>query len=355
VKHFNLSEWALAHRGLVLYFMIALAVMGVFSYDRLGQSEDPPFTFKVMVVRTLWPGATAREVADQVTDRIEKKLQEAPYVDVLRSYSKPGESLVFFLAKDSTPPSEVPNIWYQVRKKIGDITQTLPAGVQGPFFNDEFGDTFGNIYALTGDGFDYAQLKKYADHVRSELLRVPGVAKVEFFGEQEEKVFIEISNSKLANLGIDPQTIFTTLQKENALAPSGVFETASDRVFLRVSGDFGSLDEIRNISLRANGRLIRLGDIAKVTRGYIDPPASKMRFRGQEAFGIGVSMAKGGDILDLGDHLEVATARLQSELPVGVELHQVSNQPDSVKRSIREFLRTLAEAVRLYCLSRMMS
>jgi multidrug efflux pump len=196
VRHFNLSEWALGHRGLVLYFMLALALMGVFSYDRLGQSEDPPFTFKVMVVRTLWPGATAREVADQVTERIEKKLQEAPYVDVLRSYSKPGESLVFFLAKDSTPPSEVPNIWYQVRKKIGDIKQTLPAGVQGPFFNDEFGDTFGNIYALTGDGFDYAQLKKHADHVRAELLRVPGVAKVEFFGEQEEKIFIELCKKK---------------------------------------------------------------------------------------------------------------------------------------------------------------
>jgi multidrug efflux pump len=345
VRHFNLSEWALGHRGLVLYFMLALAVMGVFSYDRLGQSEDPPFTFKVMVVRTLWPGATAREVADQVTDRIEKKLQEAPYVDVLRSYSKPGESLVFFLAKDSTPPAEVSNIWYQVRKKIGDITQTLPSGVQGPFFNDEFGDTFGNIYALTGDGVDYAQLKKYADQVRSDLLRVPGVAKVEFFGEQEEKIFIEISNAKLANLGIDPQTIFATLQKENALAPTGSFETASDRVFLRVSGDFGTLEAIGDVSLRANGRLIRLGDIARISRGYVDPPVSKMRFRGEEAFGIGVSMAKGGDILELGRLLDQETARIQATLPVGVELHQVSNQPDSVKRSIREFLRTLAEAV----------
>ncbi len=345
MRHFNLSEWALGHRGLVLYFMLALALMGVFSYDRLGQSEDPPFTFKVMVVRTLWPGATAREVADQVTERIEKKLQEAPYVDVLRSYSKPGESLVFFLAKDSTPPSEVPNIWYQVRKKIGDIKQTLPAGVQGPFFNDEFGDTFGNIYALTGDGFDYAQLKKHADHVRSELLRVPGVAKVEFFGEQEEKIFIEISNAKLANLGMDPQVIFATLQKENALLPAGSFETASDRVFLRLSGDFASLDAIREISLRANGRLIRLGDIARVSRGYVDPPVSKMRFRGEEAFGIGVSMAAGGDILELGSRLDAETARLQAQLPVGVELHQVSNQPDSVKRSIREFLGTLAEAV----------
>ena len=212
MRNFNLSGWALKHRGLVLYFMLALSVMGIASYDKLGQSEDPPFTFKVMVVRTNWPGATAREVAEQVTDRIEKKLQEAPYVDVIRSYSKPGESLVMFLAKDSAPASAIPEVWYQVRKKIGDMRQTLPAGIQGPYFNDEFGDTFGNIYALTGDGFDYAQLKQYADRIRLELLRVPGVAKVEFFGEQEEKVFIEISNAKLANLGINPQTIFTVLQ-----------------------------------------------------------------------------------------------------------------------------------------------
>ncbi len=345
MRNFNLSGWALKHRGLVLYFMLALSVMGIASYDKLGQSEDPPFTFKVMVVRTNWPGATAHEVAEQITDRIEKKLQEAPYVDVIRSYSKPGESLVMFLAKDSAPASAIPEIWYQVRKKIGDIRQTLPAGIQGPYFNDEFGDTFGNIYALTGDGFDYAQLKQYADRIRLELLRVPGVAKVEFFGEQEEKVFIEISNAKLANLGINPQAIFTVLQQENALAPSGVFDTASDKIFLRVSGDFSSSEAIREISLRANGRLIRLGDIARVYRGYADPPVSKMRFKGREAFGIGVSMSKGGDIIALGERLEAASTRIQAGLPVGVDLHQVSSQPDSVRRSIGEFARSLAEAV----------
>ena len=345
MRHFNLSGWALKHRGLVLYFMLALSVMGIASYDKLGQSEDPPFTFKVMVVRTNWPGATANEVAEQVTDRIEKKLQQAPFVDVIRSYSKPGESLVMFLAKDSAPASAIPEIWYQVRKKIGDIRQTLPAGIQGPYFNDEFGDTFGNIYALTGDGFDYAQLKQYADRIRLELLRVPGVAKVEFFGEQEEKVFIEISNAKLANLGINPQAIFTVLQQENALAPSGVFDTASDKIFLRVSGDFSSIEAIREISLRANGRLIRLGDIARIHRGYADPPVSKMRFKGREAFGIGVSMSKGGDIIALGERLEAASTRIQAGLPVGVDLHQVSSQPDSVRRSIGEFARSLAEAV----------
>lgn len=345
MRHFNLSEWALGHRGLVLYFMLALLVMGIASYDKLGQSEDPPFTFKVMVLRTNWPGATAREVAEQVADRIEKKLQEVPYVDVIRSYSKPGESLVMYLVKDSAPPAAIPEVWYQVRKKVGDLRQSLPAGIQGPFFNDEFGDSFGNIYALTGVGFDYAQLKQYADRIRLELLRVPGVARVESFGEQEEKVFIEISNSKLANLGINPQTIFTTLQQENALASSGVFDTASDRVFLRVSGNFSSPEAIREISLRANGRLIRLGDIARVYRGYADLLVSKMRFKGREAFGIGVSMSRGGDIIELGALLDAATRRLQSALPVGVDLHQVSNQPDAVKRSIGEFTRSLAEAV----------
>ena len=330
---------------MVLYMIVVFMIGGVISYFQLGRAEDPDFTFKVMVVRTNWPGATANEVAEQVTDRIEKKLQQAPFVDVIRSYSKPGESLVMFLAKDSAPASAIPEIWYQVRKKIGDMRQTLPAGIQGPYFNDEFGDTFGNIYALTGDGFDYAQLKQYADRIRLELLRVPGVAKVEFFGEQEEKVFIEISNAKLANLGINPQAIFTVLQQENALAPSGVFDTASDKIFLRVSGDFSSIEAIREISLRANGRLIRLGDIARIHRGYADPPVSKMRFKGREAFGIGVSMSKGGDIIALGERLEAASTRIQAGLPVGVDLHQVSSQPDSVRRSIGEFARSLAEAV----------
>src|SRR4249920_1228869 len=205
---FNLSEWALRHRALVRYLIIVFAVAGFLSYERLGQSEDPPFTFKVMVVRTNWPGATAAEVEQQVTDRIEYKLQEVPHVDFIRSYSKPGESLVFFFIRDSAPASEVPETWYQVRKKIGDIRNTLPPGIQGPFFNDEFGDTYTNIYALTGDGFGYRQLKEFGDRARAELLRVPGVAKVDFIGAQEERVFIELSNTKLATLGVEPAQIF---------------------------------------------------------------------------------------------------------------------------------------------------
>ncbi len=345
MRGFNLSEWALGHRSLVLYAMLVLGLFGVLSYAKLGQSEDPPFTFKVMVIRTGWPGATARQVEEQITDKIERKLQEAPNVDVIRSYSKPGESLVFFQMKDSAPPSAVTETWYQVRKKIGDIRNTLPAGIQGPSFNDEFGDVYGNIYALTGAGFSYADLKKYADRIRAELLRVPDVAKVEFFGEQDEKVYIELSNTKLATLGVDVPTIVSALATQNAIAPAGAFETPSDKVYLRTTGDFDSVEAVRETTIRANGRLFRLGDIARVQRGYADPPQPKMRFEGQEAFGIGVSMVKGGDIIELGANLDREIDRLRRDLPVGLELAQVTSQPQAVQRSVNEFVRSLAEAV----------
>jgi multidrug efflux pump len=345
MRGFNLSEWALGHRSLVLYAMLVLGLFGVLSYAKLGQSEDPPFTFKVMVIRTGWPGATARQVEEQITDRIERKLQEAPNVDVIRSYSKPGESFVFFQMKDSAPPSAVTETWYQVRKKIGDIRNTLPAGIQGPSFNDEFGDVYGNIYALTGEGFSYADLKKYADRIRAELLRVPDVAKVEFFGEQDEKVYIELSNTKLATLGVDVPTIVNALATQNAIAPAGAFETPSDKIYLRTTGDFDSVEAVRETTIRANGRLFRLGDIARVQRGYADPPQPKMRFQGQEAFGIGVSMVKGGDIIELGANLDGEIDRLRRDLPVGLELAEVTSQPQAVQRSVNEFVRSLAEAV----------
>jgi multidrug efflux pump len=345
MRRFNLSEWALGHRSLVLYAMLAIALFGVLSYAKLGQSEDPPFTFKVMVIRTVWPGATARQVEEQITDKLEKKLQEAPNVDVIRSYSKPGESQVFFQMKDSAPPAAVPETWDRVRKKIADMRHTLPAGIQGPFFNDEFGDVYGNIYALSGEGFSYADLKKYADRIRAELLRVPEVAKVDFFGEQDEKVYIELSNTRLATLGVDVQTIVNALATQNAVAPAGTFETPSDRIYLRTTGDFDAVEAIRETTIRANGRLFRLGDIARVQRGYADPPQPKMRYQGQEAFGIGVSMVKGGDIIELGANLDREVARLARELPVGLELAQVTSQPQAVQRSVNEFVRSLAEAV----------
>jgi len=345
MHRFNLSEWALEHQAFVFYLIVALGVLGIFSYGKLGQSEDPPFTFKVMVVRTLWPGATAREVEQQVTERIEKKLQELPSVDFLRSYSRPGESQVFVIAKDSMPAAEVPEHFYQVRKKMSDIRQNLPAGANGPFFNDEFGDTFGNIFALSGEGFSYAETKEYADRIRRELLRLPDVAKVDLIGEQDEKIYIEIPNNKLATLGVDAQTLVALLQQQNAMLPAGAFDTATDRVYLRVSGDYESVDQVRDLSIRVNGRSFRLGDLARVFRGYVDPPQPKLRFMGQEGLGIGVSMRKGGDILQLGASLDEAVHRIQAELPAGLDLARVNDQPRAVRNSVREFVRSVAEAV----------
>jgi len=342
---FNLSEWALRHQPLVRFLIVLLALVGVLSYQKLGQSEDPPFTFKVMVVRTEWPGASAREMEEQVTDRIEKKLQEVPNVDYLRSYSRPGESVVLFVAKDSTPAKDVPDIFYQVRKKIGDIRGTLPTTIRGPYFNDEFGDVFGNIYALTGDGFDYAQLKAETDKIRAELLRVPSVAKVDLIGEQEQRIYVSLSNARLATLGLDVQTVTTALAQQNAVVPGGYFETKDERIYLRPSGAFDTVEAIRDMTIRAGGRELRIGDIATVRRGFVEPPAPGFRFQGQDALGLGVSMAKGGDIIALGANLKETTARIQANLPVGMELKEVASQPEAVQRSISEFVHSLAEAV----------
>ena len=345
MKHFNLSEWALEHQSLVLFFMLALFAAGLFSYFKLGQAEDPDFTFKLMVVRAIWPGASPAEMEQQVTERLEKKLQETPYLDNVRSYTKSGETTIFLSLKDSTPPKEVAGVWYQVRKKIGDIRYTLPQGTLGPFFNDEFGDVFGNIYAFTGDGYAYAELNDFVEDVRKEILRVPFVAKAEIIGDQDQKIYVEMSHRKMATLGIDPLSIFNVLQAQNAMTPAGSIDTHSDRIFLRISGSFDSVESVREIGIQANGRLFRLGDIAHVYRGYVDPPAQKVRFMGHEAIALAISMAKGGDILQLGVDLNKAFARIKKDLPVGIEVHQYSNQPEVVKRSVDEFMRTLFEAV----------
>ncbi|BAL26064.1 efflux RND transporter permease subunit [Azoarcus sp. KH32C] len=342
---FNISAWGLRHRSLVLYFMIVLTVIGAYSFGRLGQSEDPPFTFKVMVIRTEWPGAAAEEVARQVTDKIEKKLQEVAQVDVVRSFSRPGESMVFFVARDSTPAREIPEVWYQVRKKIGDIRYTLPQGIVGPSFNDEFGDTYGNIFALVGEGLDQAELKRYAEAIRSELLRVHDVAKVSFFGEQPQRVFIELSNTKLATFGLSARDIVSSLAGQNATAGAGFFETGDERIWLRPTGAFDDLDAIRATVIRAQGRSFRLGDVTEVRRGYADPPRERMRFKGEDALGIGVSMRAGGDIIALGKHLDEAVARIEAQLPVGLRLERVADQPRAVSRSVGEFVHVLTEAV----------
>jgi len=349
VRNFNLSDWSLRHPALVLYAMIVLTLAGVLSYTKLGQSEDPPFTFKVMVVRTGWPGASAQEVARQVTDKLEKKLQEVPHLDTLRSYSRPGESLIFVLARDSTAPKDVPDIWYQVRKKIGDIRHTLPDNIEGPTFNDEFGDVFGNLYALTSDshdgGYDYAELKRQAEIVRAELLKVPDVAKVEFFGEQKQRIYIELSNAKLATLGIDIPTLIRLLQTQNAVAPGGAFDSATEHIRIAVSGRFDRLEELRDTRLRANGREFRLGDVAKISHGFEDPPKERVRYMGRETLLIGVSMVQGGDIIRLGHNLDVVSSNIAAGLPVGLDLHAVASQPRAVARSVNDFVRSLVEAV----------
>ena len=347
---FNLSEWTLRHRSLVVYAMLVLAIAGAAAYLKLGRSEDPSFTFRIMVVRTLWPGATAEEVAQQVTERIEKQLMETGKYQFVRSYSRAGESQVIFVARDSMRSREIPDLWYQARKKIGDIKPLLPRDVVGPFFNDEFGDTFGNIYALTGQGFDYAVMKDYADRVQLALQAVPDVGKIELFGVQDEKIWVELSNTKLATLGVPVAAVKDALDQQNALVPAAFFETRSSRVALRVDGRFTSVEQIRAFPIRVGERTFRLGDVADVRRGFADPPGPRMRFMGEDAIGIGVAMRAGGDILTLGKALEHKFSALQKTLPAGMQLRKVSDQPAAVQESVGEFVRVLSEAVAIVLL-----
>ena len=342
---FNLSEWALNNKGIVLYFMLLLAIIGAISYSKLSQSEDPPFTFKVMVVKTFWPGATAKEVSTLVTDRIEKELMTTGQYEKIMAYSRPGESMVTFVAKDSLTSAQIPDVWYNVRKKVNDIRTELPSGVQGPFFNDEFGDTFGNIYVLTGKDFDYALLKEYADRLQLQLQRVKDVSKVELIGLQDQKIWIEISNTKAVQLGIPLSAIQEALQKQNSMASAGFFETGTDRIQIRVSGHLNSVDEIKKIPLLVGNKTIQLGDVADVYRGFSQPAQPRMRFMGENGIGLAVSMRKGGDIIALGKNLESEFAQLQKTLPLGMKLQKVSDQPVAVQRSIHEFVKVLAEAI----------
>ncbi|KVG53511.1 efflux RND transporter permease subunit [Burkholderia territorii] len=342
---FNLSAWALTHQQLVIFLIGLATLFGVIGYTHLAQSEDPPFTFRTMVIQTYWPGATAREVKEQITDRIGRQLQAAPYVDNIKSYSRPSESMIFFAMKDSAPVKEVHETWYQVRKKVGDIRATLPKGVVGPFFNDEFGDVYTNIFALEGDGYSPAQLHDYADRLRTALLRIPGVAKVDYFGDPDQHIFVEISNAELTRLSITPQQLAQAIDAQNAVAPVGTITTANDRVFVRPSGAFKDVQALSDMLITVNRRTFRLGDIAKVTRGYDDPPVTQMRANGQAVLGIGVTMQKGGDVIDLGKALDTKAAELQATLPAGLKLAPVSSMPHAVKHSVDEFVRSVGEAV----------
>ena len=341
----NLSAAALRFPQLTLFLMLVVALAGARAYFELGQREDPAFTFRMMVVRTLWPGATTEQVDEVVTDRIERTLQETPHFKLTRSHSKPGESLVVLELQDDAPAAQVPQIWYQVRKKIGDIRHTLPPEIVGPFFNDEFGDVFGTIYAFTGDGFTMEELRRAVESVRQELLRLPDVQKVELFGVQDERIYVEISPRALASLGLDAQGIAAQLQAQNVVAPAGTVQGTTHAVPLRVTGQFDSVREVEALRLHVGGRVLRLGDIARVFRGGVDPPVYTMRFGGREAIGLGVSMTPSGDVIRLGDGLERTMQRLRADLPIGIEFAKVSDQPRIVRDAVGLFMRVLAEAV----------
>ncbi|HZF17482.1 MAG TPA: efflux RND transporter permease subunit [Steroidobacteraceae bacterium] len=342
---FNASAWALTHKSFVGFLMAVATAAGFLSYEKLGRDEDPPFTIKTMIVQANWPGATAEEVARQVTDRIEKTLESLKYIDYTSSFAKAGQTVIMVNLKDTTPPGAVPDQWYQVRKKISDMRYQLPEGVQGPFFNDEFGDVYGVIYGFTSDGFTYRELRDYIEFVRAELLRTPDVGKVDLIGVQNEVIYVDFSTRQMSSMGLDPDVIAATLRVQNAVVASGVVETDNERIAIRVSGQFDTVENISNISVRANERFVRLGDIARVSRGYEDPPTTMFRYQGEPAIGLGISMSAGGNILDLGRNVEEAMKRITQALPVGIDVHLVANQPHVVEESVGAFTSALFEAI----------
>jgi multidrug efflux pump subunit AcrB len=345
MKRFNLSAWAVAHPTLILFFIVMLGVAGLVSYERLGRAEDPSFTIKVVIINAIWPGATAKEMQEQVSDRIEKKLQELPYFDKVTTYTKPSFTAMQLAFKDNTPAKEVPQLFYQLRKKLGDIRSDLPANLIGPNINDEYGDVDSILYMLTGDGADYAQLKKVAEGLRQRLLKTPDVTKVNLYGTQDERVFVEFSHAKLATLGITTQALFDSLAKQNAVVPAGTVETSSQRVPLRVTGAYDSVKAVAETPVEGNGRVFRLGDIATVTHGFIDPPDYQVRQEGKPAIGIGVVMAKGANILELGENVKKATAEFMAAVPQGFDLEQIADQPQVVEHAVGEFVRSFVEAL----------
>jgi len=345
MQGFNLSTWALKNQVLVLYFIILTVLAGVLAYTHLGQSEDPPFTFKVMLIRSSWPGASALEVEQQVTDKIEKKLQEIPSIDYTSSYSRPGESVVFIVIRDNTFSEKIPELWYQVRKKIGDIRHTFPSDLQSLTFNDEFSDVYGTMYAITADGLTPQQLKRQAEWVRARLLKLADVEKVDLFGEQPQKIIIEISNQKLTSLGISPAQLAQLLQQQNAVIGAGTFDTGPERIRLNVSGRLQTLEELRQFPIRAGNQNLTLGDIATIKHGYANPPAQRIHFNGTSALLIGVSMQQGGDVIALGKAMQQTITSVQKQLPVGVQLQLVTSQPDIVQHSVQDFVRSLSEAL----------
>ena len=341
----NLSALALKHSTLTLFFMLVLVAAGVFAYFNLGRAEDPPFTIKQMVVSATWPGATSREMELQVTDKLETKLQELPYFYNVQSYTKPGETVIYVSLRDDIPPAKVPDLWYQVRKKIGDIRGSLPQGVLGPNFNDEYGDTYSLIWAFESDGFSDAEMKEIVKAARLRLLRVPDVTKVDLFGVQDQKIFIEFSHARLAMLGVPVDQILDVVRKQNAVISAGTIDTKGERMAIRVDGAPTSAEQLMALPFSAGGRTLTLGDVAEIKRGYTDPRQSSMRFDGKPVIGLGVVMQAGGNVQVLGKALDAAMSEIEADLPVGITIHRVANQPEVVDESVHEFTRSLAEAL----------
>jgi multidrug efflux pump subunit AcrB len=345
MNRLNLSAWAIRHRALMAYFMIMAVVAGVLSYRTLGRSEDPDFTIKTMVVQAVWPGATLEDTLQQVADRLERKLQETPSLDYLKSYTSSGVVTIFVYLRDSTPAAQVPDIWYQVRKKVRDIVHTLPQGIQGPFFNDEFGDTFGSVYGFTADGFTRRELRDYVDDVRQRLLQLQDITKIDVIGAQDERIYVEFSTERMAGLGLDRAALIAALQAQNVVSPTGTVQTDQEKILIRVSGAFQSEQDVLNINFAVNNRMIPLSDIARVTRGPVDPPQPMFRVNGDDAIGLAIAMRTGGDILALGRDVEKAMQEIIAELPVGIEAHLVADQPVTVEHAVDEFMEALWEAI----------
>jgi multidrug efflux pump subunit AcrB len=341
----NLSDWAIRCQSLVWFLMIVIVAAGVFSYLRLGRNEDPVFAIKTMVVQAAWPGATVDATLLQITDRLEKKLQETPHLDYIRSYTTAGQTTIFVHLKESTPARAIGDVWYQVRKKMADIRGSFPQGFVGPFFNDEFGDTYGIVYAFTADGFSHRELRDSAEAARSRLLQVPDVSKIDIIGAQDERIYVEFSVGQLAGLGVDRLALIRALQEQNAITPSGTVQTSGEKILVRISGVFQSEDDLKRVNFVAGGRLFRLSDIATVRRAYADPPQPLFRINGQPAIGLAISMREGGDILALGRNVEHAMTTITSDLPVGIEPRLVADQPAVVRRSVDEFMDSLWEAI----------
>ncbi|EJT02254.1 efflux RND transporter permease subunit [Rhizobium sp. CCGE 510] len=345
MKSFNLSDWALEHRSLVWYFMIVFILAGAFSYLNLGREEDPNFTIKTMVITAQWPGASAEEVTRQVTDRIEKKLQELESLDYTKSETVAGQTTVFVELLPTTKAKDVAPTWLRIRNMIADIKGDFPSGVVGPFFNDRFGDVFGNIYAFTSDGLTQRQLRDLVENARSEVLTVPNIGKVDVIGAQDEAIYLEFSTRQIAALGIDQQSVISTLQAQNAVSQSGFVEAGPERIALRVSGQFTSEESLRSINLRINDRFFPLTDVATIKRGYVDPPSALFRFNGEPAIGLAIGMKQGANLLEFGDALDVQMKRVIADLPIGVDVHRVSDQPAVVDEAVSGFTRALFEAI----------